>query len=472
MRRLVTLLVLLTSTVLAGGCAAPTTLSADLPATLRLGSAGGHMTVQGEVNGTTLTFVVDTGSSFCVLTGDAARRVGLTAGGWKRYRIQDISGGAKDYHAARVDELRLPTEPGGDDAATRPATPVVVRGLDFVVVERPAYAVGYDGILGQSFLDLGIFAFDAKQREMRIIDGELIAEDSLPLKMNHGELQVELTDSGRAIPANVDTGNYGTLGMTEAAAEAVGLASPVKVVGLSAGLHSRFESRAVRLARDLNLGPILLKKPVISLLPGNGVGANLGNELLRHYEWAIDVRTRRLQFYGDTPYYAWRAVTTAGFAYEGEKNVVTWVLAEGSAAAAGLRVGDEIVSINGLAVSSTSPVRSAPNGFDIVARRDGGTVEMHAAWTRRRGRVPGASAGGRVGASRGGPQRLARPPRSVAFFDLTKWGPATSASSSRPARTTRPSAATTSPTPTFSSPAARAAASTTSSAASGTSRTG
>ena len=129
--------------------------------------------------------------------------------------------------------------------------------------------------------------------------------------------------------------------------------------------------RAGRLADDLTLGPIRLERPIIALIPARAAQANVGNGLLKRYPWALDARTRRMQFYDDTRPFQWDDLPVVGFAYAGENNAVTWVLPGGSADAAGLRVGDEIVTLNGRPIGPATRPSFAAGRFPVVVRRGG-----------------------------------------------------------------------------------------------------
>ena len=303
-----------------------------LPAALRLDAHRGHMTVQVEINGQPLTFMLDSGAAQCAITADAARRAGLAPDDARPYTIRDITGVRQTYFLTTADALRLPAEDGGAGAT--------LRRVDLAVIPGAASLLGCDGQLGLDAMRCGVFTFDAPAGRLNITPGELPPEGSLPLTEDRGLLSLPLAGPAGPILAEVDTGNNEALSVGRATADAIGFASGPITVGHSTGLHSRYPTQVGRLRDDLAMGPVRLVKPVVHLLADPQGKANLGNGLLRRYQWQLDARHRRMRLLGDTsgPYQWWYR-DCWGFDYDGDRHAVDWLLPSGGAAAAGMRFG-------------------------------------------------------------------------------------------------------------------------------------
>ena len=380
------------------GCAArPEAAEIGLPATVKLDTVAGHPTVRATINGEQLVFAIDSGSSFCLISERAARRAGLSPNTGRTFRVTDITGDRRLCPSARVAEFTMPAEAAGADPSSRPTDwdagagrppgpgQVTFAGLEFGIDPSPFYASRFDGILGQPFLDRAVLTFDAPSGRLGLREGPLPEADSLPLEFREGRIFVELRGPRGPIAAHLDTGNYGSLAMSRDAAAGVGFGSPPITVGVAeGGSGSRFELRAGRLGGDLWLGPLMLLRPIVYLLPTDRVEANVGYKLLRRYRWELDFRHRRMRLHVEraTAAYRWHFITSPGFAFEGEDNEVAWVLPEGSAASAGLRVGDKIVSINGNAISQSSRPSPPRGDFPVVVRRGGDTISLVLSTTR------------------------------------------------------------------------------------------
>ncbi len=106
-----------------------------------------HATLNGNVRG---LFLLDTGASYCVITPDLARRLGL-ADGPGHVELHTANG------VVRAPLVRLATVDVGGQRA---------RDVDAVV--HAAVAPPLDGIIGLSFLNEFSYAVDPRRRVLRL----------------------------------------------------------------------------------------------------------------------------------------------------------------------------------------------------------------------------------------------------------------------------------------------------------------
>ncbi len=97
-------------------------------------SGGGHFVTQGQINGQSVQFMVDTGASFITLGGNDARRLNINYTDGQRIAMSTANGVVAAYRV-KLDEVRV----GGVslnnvDGVVHPDTamPVVLLGMSFL----------------------------------------------------------------------------------------------------------------------------------------------------------------------------------------------------------------------------------------------------------------------------------------------------------------------------------------------------
>ena len=373
----------------------PTTAPAveGLPATVRLVELRGWSTVSGRINGERFTFVLDTGAAFCVLTPEAARRAGLNVSEHAASGTSDAQGVCRNLPTATADTLCL--QQAGK--RQRRGSPVVFRAVDFLVGDSPALTDGVDGIIGLPLLEQGVFRFDVGNGKLTIRDGELAADYSLPLRRGGGGLlQLPLDADDREIFLLLDSGDTGTLGLRQSVADQLGYASPPRVAFVSRSFSSVGEASTARLACDLTFGGVRLVRPIVTLVPDEeGHWPTLGNGVLRTLVWELDARNARLCIVDPpTEPITMGTEIALGFHLSPDADTIDWLVPNGNAAAAGLLVGDGVLSVAGLSADAIRRIAIPDVGddesFPVVVRRNGGELtfdikitQLHAEPTTR-----------------------------------------------------------------------------------------
>ena len=353
----------------------PTTAPAveGLPATVRLVELRGWSTVSGRINGERFRFVIDTGAAICILTPEAARRAGLSVSEDASSVTSDAQGVCRNLPTATADTLCL--QQAGK--RQRRGSPVVFRAVEFLVGDSPALTDGIDGIIGLPLLEQGVFRFDAERGRLTIRDGELAAGDSLPLRRSGDLLQLLLNADSREVRLTLDSGDAGTLCLRQSVADQLGYASPPRVSGVSYNFSSIGEASTARLACDLTFGGVRLVRPIVTLVPDDeGHETTLGNGVFWTLVWELDARNGRLRIVDPpTEPITMGAEIALGFELSPDIDTIGWLLPGGNAAAAGLLVGDEVLSVAGLSADAIRRIAIPDVGddepFPVVVRRDG-----------------------------------------------------------------------------------------------------
>ena len=161
--------------------------------------------------------------------------------------------------------------------------------------------------------------------------------------------------------------------------QAVGIAYGPAPLGRQTTFSGRRAIQAARLAGDLRMGPFKVEEPIVTV-PADAGGparALVGMGLLGNYHATIDFPRRRLYLEGEGPLLV-DSITSLGFEMEpGEDSTrIAWIHAEGGADEAGLRVGDEVLSIAGIDAEGfdrgdVSRALQGSGAFEVVIRREG-----------------------------------------------------------------------------------------------------
>lgn len=97
-------------------------------------SGGGHFISQGQINGQSVQFMVDTGASFITLGGSDAKRLGLNYANGQRIAMSTANGVVAAYRV-KLDEVRVGSVTLNNvDGVVHPDTamPVVLLGMSFL----------------------------------------------------------------------------------------------------------------------------------------------------------------------------------------------------------------------------------------------------------------------------------------------------------------------------------------------------
>ena len=342
----------------------------DVPAAgalvpLQMGS--GRPAVEAMVNGRgPFRFLVETGSAATILTGQAARRLGL---------VRDTS--SANHRMIRIDSLRI--------GAAK------LAGVNVLLVERLPGLV--DGLIGlNAFADL-LVTLDYPASRLRLESGRLPEADGryIVRATRAGPFwAVDLDLAGRRVPAILDTQASSAFAVTPALADSLGFAGAPVVVGRARGPSiGDVERRSARLAGDVRVGSAVLERPlvdIIALPPMLATPALIGSKALRHFAITLDQRQGLLRLARATPGPVAAPPPLRSFGMmaphdqDGVRRVAH-VLPDSPADRAQVRAGDELVWADGRravdlteAELATLADRDRPVWF--LLRRDGAEREV------------------------------------------------------------------------------------------------
>lgn len=314
--------------------------------------AGTQILVEGvKVNGRgPYRFLLDTGAQgagradVSLVQALNLPQVGVTG-------ASDGSGGARrELTVNRIDRLEF----GG----------LVFENLEVVSRDyngdAEAVRGGISGILGIDLFHGYLLTLDYGRGVLRLEPGALPPADGrgvLALDPDRPVPSVMMTLGGRQVLASIDTGSMGDIGIGQETADALTFVTPPVGAGQARTVSGEFEILQGRIDGDLELGAIRIPRPEVTVIPHFRV-ANLGGEFLKNFVTTLDMANRRVRFAPATAAVATAPATQprryglmmpppAG----GESELVVDRVAPGSPAeAGGVRAGDRIVTLNGVAV--------------------------------------------------------------------------------------------------------------------------
>ncbi|MHC4948222.1 MAG: aspartyl protease family protein [Planctomycetota bacterium] len=267
----------------------------------------------------------------------------------------------------RIGELRI-----GRMSARR--VPVLVRDIDHL-----SNAIGEEiaGVVGHPVFRGVLVTYDFPGREVRVRTGVLPAEGDGIVSTSRGPrpfIGARIGDERLAML--LDTGSSGGLDLTNL--DRFAFRSGPRPCGASMRIDGLHVEHKGRLAGDVRLGPLTLRTPVV----GSSASVDLvGQDVLAPFTVTFDAKHARVRFaradaplatpLESPPYHGLgTACRPTGDALE-----VVRLFGGSPAGAAGVRVGDRIVAIDGTPVADNGCERLVrPNGPDdmtLLVERDG-----------------------------------------------------------------------------------------------------
>ena len=310
-----------------------------------------HIYVEASINGgTPLSFVFDTGATD-ILDMSAAKKLGITVegalpGGGFGDKIEAF--GFAKVKSVSLGGLMLPDQVFG-----------AVGQTGWVAVEGADSA----GLLGYEFVKRAVLSIDYARRTMTFTKQGAFHPPqgavAIPFTFSAHIPMVAGTLDGFAGEFEIDTGSRGALTVMAPFAAAHGLVDKYQAkrsatVGYGIGGPSK---ALLARAGKLTIGAVTIGAPVAEIVTDKAGAAefsrtagNIGGDLLKRFTVTLDYAHRTLWLQPNalaaTPEVFDRSGLWIARAKDGGIEVAD-VAGESAAAAAGLRIGDEIVSVNG-----------------------------------------------------------------------------------------------------------------------------
>lgn len=329
-----------------------------------------------------LRVLVDTGSTLGLLLGPGlCERLGLERAG-----TTDVGGG-EAVGRYLASELRI-----GDASFEG----VPVTELPFLGGMQ-----GVSGVLGFPCFGTCSVTFDFAAKRFRLSSERLEAgADTVSFRVDEQMgfgVVVDVDVGGVSVPAHLDTGSPGVAMFSNVAREGIHLTEAPRAAGTASTPMGNAEVTSAHLAGDLRLGAILHPAPVLRFadlpqIAGRNLG-NLGSGFFRNASLTLDPRSRLLRI---TTGAGGKEKTAAAASATGSRPLgvqleqrndgdrtsflVANVLPGTAAEKAGLRAGDELLEVDGKAMSQDA-MREALRGTAPVAltvERDGKRLTLQA----------------------------------------------------------------------------------------------
>jgi hypothetical protein len=335
---------------------------------------GHRIFFSGSVNGTDTAMMLDSGASATVLDDDFAAKIGLTKG--EAISVQGASGSVPG-RAERATTIRV----GG---MTLTGADVLVIDLDPVsrAIGRPIPVV-----LGRDAMKASIMTIDFPARTIAFTDRASARAPAgatrIPLQDGDHLRSVPIAvGDDQEIQATLDIGNGGSLILANAYWKGrPALASLRYAETQTGGVGGLRTARRVVLPEIRFAGQKLANVPAVlntdpTALPTSG--GNVGIELLKPFVVTIDDSGGVMFLRPTGKSHAFQR-ERAGIRTEhaGDRLKVAYVSPDGPGADAGLRQGDEIVSIDGAAIGADYYERDewtrGPAGRTVRLTRANGT---------------------------------------------------------------------------------------------------
>lgn len=209
--------------------------------------------------------------------------------------------------------------------------------------DRPA------GILGIALFADCLLTLDYAHQRVVLEPGALPEPDGkqvLPCSYARGLPAVKVELAGKPLELTIDCGASTSLALDESLKGSIPLASELTPVSIAKRMNSEATMQDALAAGDLVIGSTRIQAPRVAFA---GTRSVVGFDVLRYLELTFDRKNERLRLRSETTSIkqAGRIFTGFGTKYEDGKRRVRWVLPGLAADKAGVKVDDEIVSIDG-----------------------------------------------------------------------------------------------------------------------------
>lgn len=313
----------------------------------------GHIYLPVTVNGKAAKFILDTGAASSVVLPASADRLGVTGGSPIQAR-----GAGNETVTARIAKIGSLSAGG-----------LEVKEMTAIVLALPA-GIECDGILGLGFLKNYVTTVDYLNKQVTFsVPESYKAPDGateLPIRLQSGIPQAEVTIAGVKGWATIDTGANGTLTLNTPFVEANALKDkyPNRVKTIVGKGVGGFVYGELFKLDAFEFGPFKMPELVAAMADQKGgvfaqgsLIANIGSDVLSRFMVSFDYPGKRMILQKskrfDDPSDSNRSGIVVDF--DGEHELVADVAPGSPGAKSGVETGDEIVELNGKPMSAVSP---------------------------------------------------------------------------------------------------------------------
>jgi predicted aspartyl protease len=333
----------------------------------------GHPSIELKFNGKgPYRLILDTGSGAdLIVDQELADALGLKSTGTRRIGDPNTPE-ALEANVVKIGRVEL--------------SGLTLRNVDAISWKRQYMGVEDfpRGVVGLGLFGPRLLTLDYGRGALIVETGDLPQPDGktvLTASFEDGIPSLPIDVAGVAYRAHLDSGSTGFVGLPQDAAAGLPLEAPPAIVGRARTASGDYTVSEARLQGALHLGAITLENPRLRFV--NLPQANLGFDFLRALVVTVDRKNGRVRLVANGKPLEPTERPRLGIMTQGPKDgrlPVDHVAPGSPAAAAGVREGDQIVSLNGRAVAemNRSDVSQAmmARPLAIALLRDGAPVEL------------------------------------------------------------------------------------------------
>lgn len=302
--------------------------------------SSGSVVTQAVIGGQTVNAVLDTGASHTVVDSELAEKLGISEG--DTFAVGGVVAKATGRKASKVSVTIGP----------------FIYNADPIIMDLSNAGLHGGIIVGRDFFDSNIVEFDFTANRIRAVQPQLLGTRSRPIDLKATPtrlLSIPLQAANGNIQANLDLGSQIALIVDPSMLESLGVLAVTSdwVMGDVSGLHVVGSTTVTRVGlAGADLPPV----PALVQPRDTGRGVTIGLPIIRRFSLVLDMGGRRLWM---TPTERLndafrRDRSGAALDPQGERLAVAHVAKNSPAEAAGMRVGDQIIEVDGERVTQVN----------------------------------------------------------------------------------------------------------------------
>jgi hypothetical protein len=327
----------------------------------------GYPFVTVTIDGRPARLMVDTGAAANLLTTEFVKGTSLVVEATS-FRSVDATGTITASEG--MTRARTVTFPGNS---------LFLKDVDFLVDPLPLLR-GLDGVIGMPAFASGLVTLDLARQKLVVEQGRLPAIDHktvIPLVIHpDGRTLAPVEVAGHKQMVCFDSGYTSTIFVPERLAAFFPGAGDLLPFGVVRAWTGPIRQGLAIMRSDIGIGQYHIRRASINVGKGSDIAMGVG--VMRRFVMTFDQRGRRLRLIAATPpaeALLINPLPLPGLDLDARSFKITSVARPSVASLLGLRVGDELVSVEGVTLAQFGavpmPKPKSPKGLSIVVKRNG-----------------------------------------------------------------------------------------------------